>query len=342
MHLSDALNRLPRVSLLDGPTPIQRLHRLEKALGPALGGVRLSVKRDDLTALGGGGNKLRKLEFLVGDARAQGADTIIAVGGVQSNFARLAAATAATQGMDCELVLAPLVPRAGDEYERNGNVLLDSLFGARLHVLAPGIDATGFAQDRAEALRRAGRVPYVATLGGSTPVGCLGYAACALEVQEQSRALGETFAGIVLPNGSSGTHAGLAAGLKALGDNPALVRGHSVLAPAEAARQATIDKGNATLDLLGVGARLDASDIDVSGDQRGEGYGIVTDAMVEAVRLVARQEGLLLDPVYSGKAFAGLLADVRSGRYRPGDHVLFLATGGVPGLYAYASAFLNG
>jgi 1-aminocyclopropane-1-carboxylate deaminase len=342
MHLSDALDRLPRVPLLDGPTPIQRLHRLEDALGSALNGVRIFVKRDDVMSLGGGGNKLRKLEFLLGDALAKGADTIIAVGGIQSNFARLAAAAAAKQGLSCELVLAPLVPRDGPEYEKNGNVLLDDLLGARLHMLPSGVDPAGFAQERADALRSAGRTAYVATLGGSTPVGCVGYAACALEVQEQAKALGVTFASIVVPNGSSGTHAGLAAGLVALGQDPSVVRAHTVLAVADAARNATVEKGNAALDLLGFGTRLRTSDIDVSGDQRGDGYGATTTAMTDAVRLLASREGLLLDPVYSGKAFAGLLADIRAGRYAPGDQVLFIMTGGAPGLFAYASSFLNG
>src|SRR5580698_8094681 len=181
MPLSQALSLLPRRDLLEGPTPIRRLHGIEDALGSSLNGVRIYAKRDDLMSLGGGGNKLRKLEFLLGDASAAGADTIIATGGRQSNFARLAAAAAAKLGLACELVLSRMVPRGGDEYDRNGNILLDDLFGARIHDLAAGTDSTRFAQQRAEELRLAGHIAYVATLGGSSPIGSVGYAACALE-----------------------------------------------------------------------------------------------------------------------------------------------------------------
>jgi len=158
MSLSQALSLLPRRDLLEGPTPIQRLHGIENALASSLNGVRIFVKRDDLTSLGGGGNKLRKLEFLLGDAAARGADTIIATGGRQSNFARLAAAAAARLGLACEVVLARMVPRAGPEYDQNGNVLLDNLFGARIHDLSAGDDSTRFAEARAEELRRAGQI----------------------------------------------------------------------------------------------------------------------------------------------------------------------------------------
>ena len=341
MSLSQALNRLPRCALLDGSTPIQRLHRIEAALGSSSNGVRIYVKRDDLMSLGGGGNKLRKLEFLLGDAAAAGADTIIATGGRQSNFARLTAAAAARSGLACELVLARMVKRDGDEYDRNGNVLLDDLFGARIHDLPAGVDATGFAEKRAGDLRRAGHPAYVALLGGSSPAGSVGYAACVLEIQEQSRDLDIDFAGIVVPNGSSGTQAGLVAGYRALGIDATRVKSYTVLAPAAAAIAATVEKANAVLTLLGYGASVTPDDVQLSGSQLGDGYGVSTPAMVSAVRLMASREGLLLDPVYGGKAFAGLLADISAGRYKAGDNVLFIMTGGSPGLYAYASDFLS-
>jgi L-cysteate sulfo-lyase len=306
-----------------------------------LNGVRLYAKRDDLMSLGGGGNKLRKLEFLLGDAVAAGADTIVATGGRQSNFARLAAAAAARLGLACELVLARMVPRSGDEYDRNGNVLLDDLFGARIHDLAPGVDSTRFADDRARELRLAGHIAYVATLGGSSSVGSAGYAACALEIQAQSNSLGVDFAAVVVPNGSSGTQAGLVAGYRALELDTTRVRGHTVLAPAANAAAATVEKANAVLTLLGLSGSVGPDDVNVSGGQLGAGYGVSTPAMIKAVRLMASQEGLLLDPVYGGKAFAGLLADVSTGSYRAGDSVLFIMTGGSPGLFAYASDFLG-
>lgn len=341
MSVAQALSLLPRRDLLDGPTPIQRLHRVENAMGSSLNGVRIYAKRDDLMSLGGGGNKLRKLEFLLGDAAAAGADTIIATGGRQSNFARLTAAAAAKLCLACELVLARMVPRSGDEYDRNGNVLLDDLFGARIHDLAPGVDATRFAEERASQLRLAGHTAYVALLGGSSPVGSVGYAACALEIQAQANDLGLDFAGIVVPNGSSGTQAGLVAGYRALGLDTKRVMSHTVLAPAAGALAATVEKANAVLTRLGFAASVSADDVKVSESQLGAGYGVSTPAMVKAVRLMASQEGLLLDPVYSGKAFAGLLADISAGRYEPGDNILFIMTGGSPGLYAYASDFLG-
>jgi L-cysteate sulfo-lyase len=341
MSLAQALNLLPRRRLLDGPTPIRRLHGIEDALGSPSHGVRIYAKRDDLMSLGGGGNKLRKLEFLLGDAAAAGADTIVATGGRQSNFARLAAAAAAKLGLSCELVLSRMVPRGGDEYDRNGNVLLDNLFGARIHDLPAGVESTHFAQERAEELRAAGHIAYVATLGGSSPIGCVGYANCALEIQTQSNELEIDFAAIVVPNGSSGTQAGLVAGYRALGLDTTRVRSRTVLAPGASAIAATVDKANAALTLLGFEASLNSSDVRVSGDQLGSGYGVSTPAMVEAVRLMGRREGLLLDPVYGGKAFAGLLADISGGQYKAGDNVLFIMTGGSPGLYAYASDFLG-
>jgi L-cysteate sulfo-lyase len=341
MSLSQALSLLPRRDLLEGRTPIQRLHRIEDALGSSLNGVRIYAKRDDLMSLGGGGSKLRKLEFLLGDAAATGADTIIATGGRQSNFARLTAAAAARLGLACELVLSRMVPRSGDAYDRNGNVLLDDLFGARIHHLPAGVDATRFAEKRADELRLAGQTAYVALLGGSSPVGSVGYAACALEIQAQSHDLDIDFAAVVFPNGSSGTQAGLVAGYRALGLDTTRVTSHTVLAPAPGAHAATVAKANAVLTLLGFGASVSSDDVKVSGDQLGAGYGVSTPAMVKAVRLMASQEGLLLDPVYSGKAFAGLLADISAGRYEAGDNVLFIMTGGSPGLYAYASDFLG-
>ena len=341
MSLFQALSRLPRRVLLEEPTPIQRLHRIEDALDSSLNGVRIYAKRDDLMSLGGGGSKLRKLEFLLGDAITMGADTIIATGGRQSNFARLTAAAAARLGLACELILSRMVPRSGGEYDRNGNVLLDDLFGARVHDLPAGIDATKFAEERARELRLDGHIAYVAGLGGSSPVGSAGYAACALEIEKQSKDLGIDFAAIVVPNGSSGTQAGLVAGYGALGLNTTRVRAHTVLAPTATAIAATVEKTNALLTLLGFKTSVSSDDVEISGDQLGAGYGIPTPAMVKAVRLMASREGLLLDPVYSGKAFAGLLADISAGRYIAGENVLFLMTGGSPGLFAYSSDFLR-
>src|ERR1700722_2534680 len=173
-----------RMKLFDSPTPIQRLNRLEHELETK---VRLYVKRDDLMGLGGGGNKLRKLEFLLGDAISQGSDTFITIGGLQSNHARLSAAAAAHTGMSCELVLTQVVPRDDEAYRRNGNVLLDEIFGAKIHLLSGTENALAFATDRARVLKGEGRRPYLVGSGGSSPVGCLGYALCAAEIVEQEQ-----------------------------------------------------------------------------------------------------------------------------------------------------------
>lgn len=333
------LARHDRLSLVDRVTPIQRLNRLEAELGDALRGVRLFVKRDDVMGVGGGGNKLRKLEFLLGEALAQGCDTFISVGGIQSNHARLSAAASARAGLACELVLTQMVPRNDDDYQRNGNVLLDGLFGAKIHALARDADPLAFAKDRAAELAAQGRKAYVVGAGGSSPVGCLGYADCAREIAEQEIAQHFAFDRIVVPNGSSGTHAGLVAGFAALGQAPRRVRSFSVLATVEETRATTLDKARATLGLLDPSVSIEAEGIDVADGQRGDGYGIPTPGMVEAVRLMASTEGLLLDPVYSGKAFAGLLADIRAGAFAPAETVLYVMTGGVPGLFAYRSTF---
>jgi L-cysteate sulfo-lyase len=337
--LATVLKKFPRERLLDGPTPIQRLYRLEQTLQKDVRGVRLFVKRDDLMGLGGGGNKLRKLEFTIGEALARGCDAFVTSGGVQSNHARLSAAAAAKAGLSCDLVLTRAVPRDDDDYQYGGNVLLDQLFGANVHKLPEGAQGERFVQQLVAQMKKRGRRPYVVGTGGSSPVGCLGYVACAAEIATQERDLGTTFSAIVMANGSSGTHAGLAAGFKALGLDPARIASYSVLAGPEAARVTTLELARRTLALIDNESMLDASEIVVSGEQLGDGYGLPTEAMRAAVRRVARSEGLILDPVYSGKAFAGILAAIERGTFRNGDAVLFLMTGGSPGLFAYRQTF---
>jgi len=324
------LDAFPRIALFDAPTPIQRLERIEAAL--ELKGTRLFVKRDDLMGLGGGGNKLRKLEYLLGAAIDQGCDTFVTTGARQSNHARLSAAAAARMGLSAELMLTDTVPREDPSYLHNGNQLLDGLFGAKVHHLPRGADSLAAAHARAEELKAEGRRPYVVGSGGSSPVGALGYVSCAQEIQAQEAELGLRFATVIVANGSHGTHAGLAAGI----DDPRRVLSFTVLAELAEAERGTLALANATRALIG-GAPLGAEDIRVDGSQRGEAYGIPTEAMLAAVRLMARAEGLLIDPVYSGKAFAGVLAGLREGSLS-GD-VLFVMTGGTPGLYAYQPAF---
>jgi L-cysteate sulfo-lyase len=324
--------------MIEHPTPIQRLTRLEHAVGRT-DCPPIYVKRDDLMGIGGGGNKLRKLEFLIGEALAQGCDTFITTGARQSNHARLSAAAAARAGLACELVLTDTVARDDETYRYNGNVLLDDLFGATVLRRPAATDALALARERKAQLSAGGRRAYVVGAGGSSPLGCLGYAACAAEIMAQEQAMGFTFSRIVVPNGSSGTHAGLAAGLKAWSDRADRVQSFSVLAPIEKARETTLQLATQTLALLDPDGAFDMSEILVSGDQLGEGYGVPTAAMFEAVQLVARTEGLLLDPVYGGKAFAGVLAAIRTQAWHGSEPVLFVMTGGLPGLFAYEPAF---
>lgn len=329
----------PHLELLDGHTPIQRLGRLEESLASAGQGIELYVKRDDHMSLGGGGNKLRKLEFLLGQACAAGVDTIVTVGGLQSNHARLTAAACARLGLACELVLTRVVPRSDPEYETGGNVLLDQLFGAVVHMHAGDVDALEEAHTRAEALEARGRCVAVIPTGGSTAIGCLGYARCAYEIAVQEEKLGITFDAVVVSNGSGGTHAGLAAGMIVLRHDPRRVRSYAVLAEESVARDRTAALIEQTLEAMGaVAGQRDTSPV-VDGRYRGPGYGIPTPAMIDALAQVARLEGLMLDPVYSGKAIAGVLADAAGGVFQPGQRLLFLATGGEPGLHAYRSIF---
>jgi D-cysteine desulfhydrase len=301
----------------------------------------LWAKRDDLMGVGGGGNKLRKLELLIGEALAQGCDTFITTGGLQSNHARQSAAAAARAGLACELMLADMVTYQEAAYTTNGNLLLDDLFGATVHRLKRGADPLKAARQRAAEIADQGGKAYVVGAGGSSPLGCLGYVAAAAEILEQERAMSVRFGSIVVPNGSCGTHAGLVAGLRAAQDDPRRILSFTVLAPLEEAISQTKLLARQTLDLVSSGLELPDVAVAVDGTQRGESYGAPTEAMLAALRLMARTEGLLLDPVYSGKAFAGVLDFARREVWRDQD-VLFIMTGGTPGLYAYREAISGG
>lgn len=327
--------RFPRYRLLQGTTPIQPLERLSAQLN----GPRIYVKRDDLNELGGGGNKLRKLEFLIGAAKAKGASIVITLGARQSNHARLTAAAAARAGLKCELVLIRRVPRHDQDYLYNGNILLDQIFGATTHDLASDDDPLAFAEQRARILQNKGEIPYIIPMGGSNAVGILGYIECAFEIINQAREHKVTFNKIIVPNGSSGTQAGLVAGFKLKNHSPQNVVGFSVLDSVNIIKPKTMALAQLGGQLFQADFTLDENDIILDDSQLGPGYGVPTDAMIEAVELMARTEGLLIDPVYSGKAFAGLIAAIRCGYYQKNENILFLLTGGLPGIFAYRSIF---
>jgi D-cysteine desulfhydrase len=330
------LSRFPRRAYTTGPTPIQRLDRFSRALGP--GGPTVYIKRDDLLGLAGGGNKTRKLEFLVADALAKGADTLITCGGVQSNHCRLTLSAAAVEGLRCRLVLAEMAP---GEYRPDGagNVQLYHLLGAERIITIPwGADQGEALEQAAEEARSEGRRPYPIPLGGSVPLGALGYAVCARELLGQARESGLEFHHVLLSVGSTGTLAGLLLGL---GEEPRPipVTAVSVLRPRETAEAAARDLLRATAALLGDAPEIPAERVVCLDDYVGPGYAQPTPGMLKAVALLARTEGILLDPTYTGKAMAGLIDLVRRGQFREGENVLFLHTGGAPGLFAHPELF---
>lgn len=322
----------PRVRLAHLPTPLEPLDRLSDHLG----GPRIWVKRDDCTGLATGGNKTRKLEFLVADALEQQADTLITAGGLQSNHVRQTAAAAAKLGLACDLVLQRNVDWPEPSYQVGGNILLDRLMGATLHIKEKDSDREAEMVNLAARLKSEGRTGYIIPVGGSNATGALGYANCALELVNQANDLGVAFDTLVHASGSAGTQAGLVVGLQAIN------AGIEVVGVVDSNSAAELDvkvRAVATdlADKLGVTVDLDA--IECLDGYVGAGYGIPTDGMVEALRLCASLEGLILDPVYSGKAMAGLIDQIRLGRFSRGQTVVFVHTGGSAALSAYASAF---
>ncbi|MGS2721356.1 D-cysteine desulfhydrase [Paraglaciecola aestuariivivens] len=328
-----SLHSFPRVSLGHGPTPLEKLPRLSAHLG-----VNIWVKRDDCTGLAGGGNKTRKLEFLLADAQQQGADTIITLGGLQSNHARQTAAAAAKLGLDCQLVLEDVKGAPQQDYYHNGNILLDQICGATIHKVAPAQSSEQVLKALVSELKQQGKHPYVIPMGGSNALGSLGYVACAEEIVSQSASQKLTFDHIVLASGSAGTQAGLLAGLIAQQQSTAVL-GVCVSRPAQEQEALVYALLQQTLALLKLDEPNSQSKVKANGDYVGQGYGICTQSMLDAVQLVARLEGLLLDPVYTGKAMAGLIALCQQAVFKPQQNILFLHTGGSQGLFAYSEVF---
>ncbi len=317
--------RLYRVSIGHLPTPLEPLHRLSAMLG----GPELWIKRDDQTGLATGGNKTRKLEFLVADALAQEADTLISCGATQSNHARQTAAAAAKFGMACTLVL-----RGEEPSQAQGNLLLDRLLGAEV-VWAGDEPLVERMEAVADDLRAQGRRPYVVPYGGSNPLGASGYVAAMEELLAQCAERDLHFDHIVLASSSGGTQAGLMVGARALGYEGRIL-GISVDPTADRLRQTLADLATATADRLGLGFTFAPEDFDVEDRYLGGGYAVIGDLEREAIRTLARVEGILLDPVYTGRAFGGLLDLIRQGAFGPQERVLFWHTGGIPGLFGFA------
>ncbi|MHB1207648.1 MAG: D-cysteate sulfo-lyase [Rhodospirillaceae bacterium] len=330
MHFS----RFPRVRFAHLPTPLEPMERLSKHLN----GPRLWIKRDDCTGLSTGGNKTRKLEFLLGEAVKHGADTVITQGATQSNHARQTAAAAAKLGLACHLLLQDRTGFTTREYTRNGNVILDQLHGAAIHRHGGLADMAAEMEALATGLRAKGKKPYVIPGGGSNPVGALGYAEAALELVAQANGRGLKIEHVVHATGSAGTQAGFVVGMAALNAGiPTL--GISVRADRKTQEETVFALAQRTEDHMGLKGIVKREHVVVNSDYVGPGYGQPTPGMIEALRLAANLEGILLDPVYSGKAMAGLIDQVRKGAFPEDSDVVFLHTGGAVGIFAYLDTF---
>ena len=330
------LAKFPRRRYTEGQTPIEKLENFSKALG----GPTIYIKRDDLLGLTSGGNKTRKLEFLMADAIAKGADTILTCGAVQSNHCRLTLAAAVKEGLKCQLILEERV-KGSYKPEGSGNNFLFNLLGVEDTFVVPGgTDMMGELEKLSAKLNAEGRKTYIVPGGGSNPIGSTGYVACAEEIMAQLFDKGINIDHMVIPSGSAGTHAGIITGLVGVNANIP-VTGVSVNRNKELQTNAVWNLAKATAERVGVAAEITKDMIQVTDEYVGPGYSIPSDEMVEAVQLLARTEGILLDPVYTGKVMAGLIGMVRKGKFKKEDNILFLHTGGSPALYAYEETVLK-
>ena len=332
MHLA----RFPRVFLAHLPTPLERLDRLSRELG----GPEIWIKRDDCTGLSTGGNKTRKLEFLMAEAQAMGADTVMTQGATQSNHARQTAAFAAKLGLACHILLEDRTGSNDANYNGNGNVLLDHLHGATTSKRAGGTDMAAEMERLADEMRSTGRKVYIIPGGGSNATGALGYVNCAFELVGQANDRGLVIDHIVTATGSAGTQAGLITGLKAINAGIPLL-GIGVRAPKEKQEDAVFNLAVKTAEKLGCPGVVSRADVVADTSYVGAGYGVPRADTIEAISMFAQLEGLLLDPVYSGKGAAGLIDYCRKGAFKKGERVVFLHTGGSAALFGYDAVFAD-
>jgi L-cysteate sulfo-lyase len=318
------------VPLAHLPTPLEHLPRLSKHLG----GPDIYVKRDDCTGLATGGNKTRKLEFSMADALQKGADTIVTVGAVQSNHVRQTAAAACKLGLKCEVLLEHRVVDPSTSYKSSGNVLLDRIFGANLREYPGGTDFDQAMSEVADEVTTNGGRPYIVPGGASNKVGALGYVNCAIELLDQIKEQGLDIGHIVTATGSAGTQGGLIVGLKALQSDIPLL-GIGVNVPREQQEEKVYQLACETADYIGRPGCVTRDEVVANCDYVGDGYGVPTESMNEAVLMLARYEGLLFDPVYSGKGLAGMIDLIRNGKLNSGN-IVFIHTGGSAALFAYA------
>lgn len=327
--------KFPRRNYLQGTTPIEFMPALTQILG---GNVNLYIKRDDLLPGSAGGNKTRKLEFCIADALDQGADTIITCGAVQSNHARLTASWSAKEGLDCHLILEERVAGSYKE-DGSGNNFLFELLGVKSIAVVPGgSDMMAQMETKAAALTAAGKKPYIIPGGASNAIGSMGYAICAEEIMGQLNEMRLDINHIIVPSGSAGTHAGMVIGMKGVNGNIP-ISGVNVSRTKDVQEEIVYKLGKEIAEKLNLKDRIAREDIICFDQYVGPGYSLPTDSMIEAVKLFAKTEAVLLDPVYSGKTAAGLIDLVRKGHFPENSNVLFLHTGGSPALYAYMDTF---
>ena len=329
------LSRYPRHFLAHLPTPLEPMERLSAALG----GPQIWIKRDDCTGLSTGGNKTRKLEFLIGEALLEGADMVMTQGATQSNHARQTAAFAAKVGMDCHILLEDRTGSNNLNYNHNGNVLLDHLHGATTQKIKGADNMNAELEKVAQSYReKTGRNVYTVPGGGSNATGALGYVNCAFEMLAQFNDRHLKVDHIVHATGSAGTQAGLAVGLKAM-NAPIALLGIGTNAPKEKQEAKIFALAEKTAEKLGCPDIMSREDITANTDYVGAGYGVPSDGGQEAIKMFAELEGILLDPVYSAKGAAGLIDLARNGAFKKDETVVFLHTGGSAGLFGYDWAF---
>jgi L-cysteate sulfo-lyase len=328
------LGGFPRIRFAHLPTPLEHLPNLSRALN----GPEIWIKRDDCTGMSSGGNKTRKLEFLLAEARDRGADVVLTQGATQSNHARQTAACAAKMGLDCHLLLEDRTGKTDHDYTESGNIFLDYLHGASVEHFAANPDMNGELEKIAGRLRSEGRKPYVIPGGGSNPVGALGYVNAAIELIAQANAMGLRIDHVVHATGSAGTQAGLIAGLAGIRSGVPLL-GIGVRAPRAKQEENVFKLAGATSELCGTPGAVRREDVVANSDYVGSGYGFSTPGSLNAIQMLARLEGILLDPVYTGKGMAGLIDLIGKGMFKKGQNIVFIHTGGSVGLFGYVDDF---
>ena len=328
------LGRFPRVRFAHLPTPLEHMPNLSRLLG----GPEIWIKRDDCTGMSTGGNKTRKLEFLMAEARDQGADIVLTQGATQSNHARQTAAFAARMGMACHILLEDRTGKTDLDYTTNGNVMLDWLHGASIEHRPANPDMNGEMMKVAERMKAEGRKPYAIPGGGSNPTGALGYVNAAIELVTQANDMGLRLDHVVHATGSAGTQAGLVAGLCGINSGVPLL-GIGVRAPKEKQEENVYKLAVLTAEKCGCPTAVKREDVVANCDYVGKGYGFPAPDTIAAIELLARTEAILLDPVYSGKGMAGLIDLCRKGFFKKGQNVVFLHTGGAVGLFGYVDDF---